>query len=404
MLKIAIKDIKLFLRDKRAFMLTFFLPILLISIFAMAFGGQKREDQKPSVLVITDQDNSALTREAIASLDSLKSIEVQQVMLDSASEMVKKGDEPMVLVFHEGFEDSVNAGGRLPMELLYDPAREMEVGIMQQALMSGLMNAVGSKAMKAKAMKKITEQYAGADPAMLEAIKKQVEANFSGQEQASSAPLIEMTALIHEEEGTSLGIVQAVAGTAIMMLLFSVARFGGGLLTEKEEGTLRRLLYSPVRPGQILYGKLLANLFIAILQPIVMLVFASFMFKLDLTRNVPGLIVILLSSAFACAAFGVLLASIARTRDQLQMLATLVVLVMSAIGGSMIPVFIMPEWMQKLSVFSINYWSIQGFYDIFWRNRPMVDILMKAGVLTAIGAVFMVIAIRMFHKNVLKLS
>jgi len=46
---------------------------------------------------------------------------------------------------------------------------------------------------------------------------------------------------------------------------------------------------------------------------------------------------------------------------------------MSCIGGSMIPLFAMPLFMQKISVFSVNYWGVQGFYDIFWRMLPLTD-------------------------------
>jgi len=99
---------------------------------------------------------------------------------------------------------------------------------------------------------------------------------------------------------------------------------------------------------------------------------------------------------------------LARHRDeptphQLQGLSTINIMIMSAIGGSMIPLFIMPAFMQKIAVLSINYWGIQGFYDIFWRGLPLVDILPKMGVLILIGTGMMLISIRMFKKNVLKL-
>ncbi|MGP8214609.1 MAG: hypothetical protein ACLQQ4_03500 [Bacteroidia bacterium] len=79
---------------------------------------------------------------------------------------------------------------------------------------------------------------------------------------------------------------------------------------------------------------------------------------------------------------------------------------MSAIGGSMVPSFLMPQWMQSVGHASINYWSIQGFYDIFSRQLPVTDpsFLQKVGVLTAIGFVLSFLSFRLFRKNVTSMA
>jgi ABC-2 type transport system permease protein len=402
MFKIAKKDLKLFLKDRRSVMLTFILPIFLITIFSLAFGGAKREAAKPSVLMVSDLDTSSASMQLVAALDSLKSIEVEIIKLDSAQELVRKGKEDAVLVLHRGFEDSVTNGGGLPVELQYDPVKEMEIGILQQALVSTLMGTSGQQSAKSRVMKRIEMDYADMDSSALAAIKTQVIKNFSQNGESNQGPIIKMSPLVKEKEN-SPGVVQAVAGTAVMMLLFSVAGIGGGLLEEKEEGTLKKLLYAPMNPNNILFGKLLTSIVTAVVQLIVMFAFTSFVFNLDLTKNVPGLVIMVLATAFACSGFGIFLASIARSRQQLQGLSTLVVLTMSAIGGSMIPTFIMPAWMQKVSVLSVNYWSIQGFYDVFWRERPFMEIAVKALVLIAIGAALCILSMRLYRRNILKL-
>jgi ABC-type multidrug transport system permease subunit len=403
MLKIAAKDFRLFLKDRRGVMLTFFLPIFLITIFSLAFGGAKREAAKPTTLLVTDLDRSNTTQRLLMSLDSLKGVDVQLIPLDSAQDLVRKGSEPAVLVFGKGLEDSVNAGGAMPVELQYDAAKEMEIGIMQQALMATLMKGIGQESAKKKVMRRMDEQYKGMDTAMLAAIKKQVAADFDGNDDSKvQSSGLKMNALIREQE-TGPGLIQAVAGTAVMMLLMSLANMGGGMLTEKEEGTLKRLLYTPMNPNNILFGKMIASIATAFIQLTVMFGFASFVFDLDLGKNVPGLLLMVVATAFACASFGIFLAAIARTRSQLQSMSTLIVLTMSALGGSMIPAFIMPAWMQKISWFSVNRWAIEGFYDVFWRDRPVSEIAVKAGVLLLMGLALSFIAVRLFRRNVLKM-
>jgi len=85
-------------------------------------------------------------------------------------------------------------------------------------------------------------------------------------------------------------------------------------------------------------------------------------------------------------------------------MSTIIIMLMSAIGGSMIPLFVMPAFMQKIAVISVNYWGIQGFYDIFWRHLPLPDIAPKIFVLVSIGLIMTLISIRLFRKNILKLA
>ena len=65
----------------------------------------------------------------------------------------------------------------------------------------------------------------------------------------------------------------------------------------------------------------------------------------------------------------------------------------------------MPEMMQKIAVVSVNYWGIQGFYDIFWRLLPITDLtfLSRVLVLIGIGTALNFIAFLMFKKNILKI-
>jgi ABC-2 type transport system permease protein len=203
----------------------------------------------------------------------------------------------------------------------------------------------------------------------------------------------------------SPGLVHSVAGTAIFMLLFSVAEIGGSLLNERQEGILKKLLCSPLRSNHILYGKMVFANIISIAQLAIMFVYAWLVFGLDIMHHLPSLVLMVFVTAYACSSFGIFLASFAKSRQQVQTLSSLVVLTMSAIGGSMIPIFLMPEIMQKIAVVSVNYWGVQGFYDIFWKLVPLTDItfLSKVFVLLCIGSFLNFIALLMFRRNILKI-
>ena len=103
-------------------------------------------------------------------------------------------------------------------------------------------------------------------------------------------------------------------------------------------------------------------------------------------------------TAVASSALGLALASACKTRAQLSSLTTLVVLVMSALGGSMVPRFIMPEFLQKVGFVTFNAWAIDGFTKIFWREEPVSHVLPQVLVLLGAAALFFGIARRLARR------
>ena len=402
---IAIKDLKLFFSDKKSVIITFILPILLITLFAFAFGGFGSSDEVKKIdLLITDLDNS---KESIAlkqSLDSIKGIHLIETTLDKANNAVRKGKYVAVLVLKKGFQQAVEKSDPIPLELKYDQSREIEVGMLQAVLMESLMQKVSKQAIQKNIEGFLDKEFAGMAPSMKRRI---LEKTTKTDDSSSDTNYVDfkMTPVLKEDKGEqpNYGLIQAVAGTAIMMLLFSIAEIGGGLLDEKDGGTLKRLLYSPLKSREILFGKMIAALIVALLQLLVMFVFAWIAFGLPIFKDILSLLVLIFAVAFAVASFGIFLVSIAKTRKQLSGLSSMIILTMSAIGGSMIPLFAMPSIMQKIAVISVNYWGIQGFYDIFARNLSLVELLPRIAVLIGIGVVMSFISLRLFKKNLFKM-
>src|ERR1041385_6036507 len=160
MFKIAFKDIKLFRTDKRALFFTFFMPIMLITIFAMAFGGVKEQNAKPMSLLVSDLDNTSTSKNLVDQIDSLKNIDVRRIDRATGEKLVRTGEESEILIFNKGLGDSLQKGSSLPITMKYDPSKAAETGMMQQALMSNLMQMMGPGYLLNKAIKG-AEQSAG---------------------------------------------------------------------------------------------------------------------------------------------------------------------------------------------------------------------------------------------------
>ncbi len=111
----------------------------------------------------------------------------------------------------------------------------------------------------------------------------------------------------------------------------------------------------------------------------------------------PGIVLLILVTAFATTALGMLLVSVVKTRDQLQPITTLTVLTFSALGGSWFPLFLMPTWVQQISRVTLTSWAMTGFNNLMIFGKGFAAVLPSALALAIYGAVCFLLAIRLFH-------
>jgi ABC-2 type transport system permease protein len=188
----------------------------------------------------------------------------------------------------------------------------------------------------------------------------------------------------------NVGIVSFyAAGIGVMFLLFSASGAGGALLDEEESGTLGRLVGSRAGMGGVLIGKWLFITLLGLLQLTVMFTWGMLVFHLPLLDHLPGFFVMSIVTSAAAAAFGLVLATISRTRAQLSGISTIVILAMSAVGGSMFPRFLMSEGMQKMGLVTFNAWALDGYIKVFWRNQPLIDLWPQVTVLVVLCGAFL---------------
>ncbi|MBC8173582.1 MAG: ABC transporter permease, partial [Chitinophagales bacterium] len=315
MWKIAKKDIKVFFTDRKALFLTLLLPIGLITLFALAFGGVGRSDDAPSSVIVlfSDEDKSPSSKEIIAYLDSTPGMDLVAMEREEAMKEIKAGDHIANIIIYKGLEDSLDEGKDIPVELQFDRSRDMETGMLQNLLM-GKLSAMKRTKDADKGIERMVESVFSQLPAASkDSMKTTIRSGMSAGE--GEEKIITMTSVVGDE-GSSWGLIQAVAGTAIMMLLFSVSAIGQSMLEEKESGVLKKLLQSPVKPYEIMLGKMMTATILSIFQLTIMFIFAWLAFGLNIFLNIPALITMIIVTALACSSFCVLLSSIVTTKKQ----------------------------------------------------------------------------------------
>jgi ABC-type multidrug transport system permease subunit len=401
-------------RDRVAQSLVFILPIIFFSIFATVFGNQGRSSTPKIRVAVVDEDGSEFSRRIVDGLRQEKSLRVRTtaddegkgVTLDAAGaeKLVRAGDVPLAIVLPKGLGETAAAFGGpdqgVRIKLLADVsdqiAPQMVSGLLQKVTMTAAPDLMMQGGMKQ------FERYAGAlTPEQQAAVSnwlprlKSQTANASGGSTSGSTFGIgvETVDVMRQGQSDREGLISFyAAGIGVMFLLFSVTGASGSLLDETDTGTLDRVLSTRVGMGGLLLAKWLFIAFLGVLQLSVMFLWGRLVFGLDLFHHIPGFLVMTVCTAGAASAFGLVLATLSRTRAQLSGFSTILILTMSALGGSMFPRFLMSETMQKMGLVTFNAWALDGYLKVFWRNAPIWQLWPQVGVLVALTVVFLSLA------------
>jgi ABC-2 type transport system permease protein len=168
-------------------------------------------------------------------------------------------------------------------------------------------------------------------------------------------------------------------------------------VAERQNGTLVRLRLSPASDLTILLGAALSTTLIALLASAVVYAVGIVVFRIEILGSLPGFLGVLTCQALFVGAFGLLLAGLGRTEEQIGSIGTFVVLVLSFAGGAMFPSFMMPEWLRTLSLALPTYWATHGLAAMTWRGMGLSEALAPMGVLLLSAFLCAAVGLRRFR-------
>lgn len=345
------KDLRVLGRSKSTLMVIFLPGIVLYTIFTSIFGGPAGAG-RPFKVALVDEDQSQESRDLVASLAGTKMDIVRTkngepggppLSVESATEAIRqRGNLRVLLVIPKGFHESPN--------ILHQPERHRgivmyydELEPIEAEIAGGLIQMAAGRELFTRMFGQSTDSTS--QPA--ERVLVRVDRRFIR---------------VHRMENAAKHTF--LAGIVPMFLLFSAAGAARAMLESLKTGETRRLLAAPIQAGHLMGGSLLYMLVIQIVQCYVMYLYAWLVFDVKIWQIAGGLMAITFCTALATIGFGLFLGAICKTAEQLDAVGTMVILAMSAIGGSMVPRHIMPDWMQKLGLLTINGWAFDGFMSV----------------------------------------
>lgn len=268
------------------------------------------------------------------------------------------------------------------IKLYFDPA-------VQQSFKSSVKNGID------KMISNIETQY------IYKAFQEQItddptEAIF---ETESFISFTEIMPKKNEEDIIPNSVQHNVPAWTLFAIFFIIVPLSINMVKEKSQGTFVRLRTNPVPYATVLGGKTVVYLSVCIIQFILMLCIGVYFFpfiglpELDVSGRLLLLFTVSVFAGLAAIGLGLLLGTIAKTQEQSAPFGATFVVILAALGGVWVPVFVMPKFMQILSNVSPMNWGLNAFYDVFLRRSGFVEILPEIALMFLFFIITVLIAI-----------
>lgn len=394
-LAFARKEFLLWAQRPGSWMIVFIVPLIFIWIMSAVFGSSGT----PVVTIYAViEDESSEAERVMAALRDAEHLEVEELTTrDEADRLVGMGQRMAAVIIPEGFADALTTLPGATLEVIIDPARadqaSIVVGLLNSAIAPLIVDAEVNRGIeRGLGQVMMSFQPAQGQNVNREALQKFLTAALKGVvssqvQEAINNPQVTISVqpIQGQENARRPSLLDyLVPGYSLMFVFFLISNLAVTVIEERESGTLRRLIVTPVPRSRILLGKMLPYYLIAVAQFIFVLLFSRLAFGIDLGHSTLGLAVIILTAALSMVTLGILIAAFAQSEGQAGGLATVVVLAMAVVSGAMYPSISIPG----LQAITPHYWAMQGFINIISRGQGVEGTFLPAGILLTMSALF----------------
>jgi ABC-2 type transport system permease protein len=356
------KDLLLLLKDRRALVLLLVLPLLFISIVGMSTGQllTRNDDSQRFRILVIDRCDSDLSRQLVATLQRHREMLVTVVpSAVEAGATLKRGDASMILTIGPEFEDRAGelrisdvfnsdsgplAGGPEALDLKLE-TRPASIGIgrlLEGVIFSQVVKVVAPVAARKNPLTRtwVKESSSGetteAQPAIASSVGKQ----------------IRRPAAVYS---------WVVPGFTVMFAFFVISIMARSFISERENGTLRRLLLAPINRISVLAGKTIPFYLTSVVQCLLLFLCGRLLFGMSWGPAPVYLLPVILCTSLAATSLGLLLATAVNTEQQVSSYGTTLILVLSSLSGCFFPRDMFPQTMKNLSLFTPHGWALRAF-------------------------------------------
>ena len=403
---VAGKDLRLLLKDKGALAVLFLLPLCFAAIFGSAsrFAGGLADgsdsEGAPAITAYLSNEDNGLYGAQVA--EALRGVGVLDLITAAnaheADRLVGEGKAPAAIVIPADFTRRIDLGEPTGVRVIIDPTVELAGnivgGIVNQAIAE--VDILGEIKLGIRA---VLDETGILDNAA-EAVRRAAEAQTLGViwtqvQKMRLNPLISVkseTLEGEETEGTWNMFSYYAPAFSVMFAFFLVAFMASSLLQEKEQGLFYRLLSSPVHPGAIIAGKILAYSAVVFLQILLLFGVGGIAFDMPFGNSPVGLLVVTVALAFTATSMGTMIGAVAKNSSQAGNLGTLLGFILMAAGGCIFPFFRQGGIIAVVSYITPHAHAVNAYMRLISDGFTLGQVLPHVLALIGYTAVFSTIA------------
>ena len=388
------KEFLLLTRDIGGIAILFIMPlVLIVTITLIQDSTFKTVVESKIPILLVDNDKGTISETIFKGLQESNSFEV--ILKDKevvAKELVFKGNYQLAIVIPENLSSDLNKKvtqnvdgilaefglededvetpekveiAKKEVNLYFDPATQLT---FRSSVKNGIDKMI-SKIETQSIYKAFQEQISDDETAVV----------FDTDSFISFKEIMPKTS--GDKELIPNSVQHNVPAWTLFAIFFIIVPLSINIVKEKSQGTFVRLRTNPVSYATVLGGKTIVYLLVCIIQFILMLLIGVYLFPslglpvLDISGRIGLLFVVTIFSGLAAIGLGLLLGTVAKTQEQSAPFGATFVVILAAMGGVWVPVFVMPKMMQVLSNFSPMNWGLNAYYDVFLRNSSFIEIV-----------------------------
>ena len=371
------KEFLLVLRDRHALVALFIMPAVFILIMSVALKEQFNQDAITFNVSVIDNDNSKLSKKFVRKLDKANSFSV-----------LEESEEIQVLI-------------TIPKDYYNLKKKSQKLDLLVKGSMKGDLLEI----FKAKLLKEVMD-------AKLKQMSKEIKkTSFQASKTMKKISLDYDKMYRVKYENNELipsSTQQSVPSWIVFGMFFVIIPMSTIFINERKQNTLARLNSMNVSIFKLTMAKIVPYLVINHIQVWIMLGVGVFIVPLfdtpalEITGSLMALEVLSIALSISAIGLSVLIAVSATSAEQATTIGGISNILLGAIGGVMVPKFIMPDSMKELSNISPMSWGLDGFLDIFLRQGDVMMVAYNSALLSAFGLLLLMVSMLILHIRISK--
>ena len=347
-IRLALGDLKRFVKDWQAAMWLLAMPLM----FAYIFGSAMHGGGPPATWIpVIDLDRSGLSELFV---EQLRQPGYWIEMKGAEAQAQLKTKWPYGLVIPVGFGSAILEGKPVKVTLVKGQVAPDKLLEVQSCLMHAVVRYTKALVLADTSHKEWND---GSRAALEQALKRPQLLTLSRQSARTLKP-------------PPMGFYQSLPGMLVMFVMQMIITYGGAsLVNDRVGGRLPRLLASPLNRFEVYSGKVLARVVLGILQATLLLVGGSFLFHIPLGDHPLFLAPVVVALALFAGALSVLVGLVCRTEKQVILTGIFTAMILSALGGCWWPIEIVPDTFKTIAACTPSYWAVHGLQSVLYFGK-----------------------------------